>query len=85
MSSTIEAEPTGIRRDEKGRPIAADGYPISGLAHAKTIAAIPDLSVSTIYAMIASGELESRPFGRSRRVPWAAVRKMFLETQDGDA
>ena len=84
MNSTIEVDSEVIRRDEKGRPIAADGYPTSGSAPAKTIAPIADLSVSTIYAMIASGELPSKPFGRSRRVPWSAVRKMFLE-EGGDA
>lgn len=28
-----------LRHDDKGRPIAEDGYPISGLAHVKEVAA----------------------------------------------
>lgn len=65
-------------RDEKGRPIAADGYPTGGLARAREVAAFAGLAMSTIYAMIASGELPSKPFGRSRRVPWSVVRANFL-------
>lgn len=76
--STNETQPRALRRDEKGRPLAEDGYPISGLAHVKTIAAIADMSKSAIYQMIASGELPSRPFGRSRRVEWRVVRETFL-------
>lgn len=73
-----------IRHDRKGRPLAEDGYPKSGLAHVKEVAAASSLSTSTIYQMVASGELPSRPFGRARRVEWAVVRRMFLtpELQD---
>ena len=71
-----------ICKDEKGRPIAEDGYPISGLATAAEVAAVSSLARSTVYLMMSTGELESRPFGRSRRVPWSAVRRMFLETPD---
>jgi excisionase family DNA binding protein len=68
-----------IFRDERGRPCAADGWPISGLATVQEVASVSGLAPSTIYQMIASGELESRRFGRSLRVPWSLVRSMFLD------
>ncbi len=74
MSQTPE-----IFRDEKGRPCAADGWPISGLATVQEVATVSRLSLSKIYLMIASGEMESRRVGRSLRVPWSVVRSMFLD------
>ncbi len=79
---TAEAETaTEFRRDDKGRPIAEDGWPKAGLAHAKEAAAYSSHAISTIYAMIASGELPSQSFGRSRRVPWVEVRRKFTPHQ----
>jgi excisionase family DNA binding protein len=74
MSQTPE-----IFRDERGRPCAADGWPISGLATVQEVVSVSGLAASTVYQMLSSGELESRQFGRSRRIPWAAVRTMFLD------
>lgn len=71
------SEATAIRRDEKGRPVAEDGYPRGGMAKADEIASFGDIGLSTAYALIASGELPSQAFGRSRRVPWASVRQFF--------
>ncbi|APZ96934.1 hypothetical protein [Fuerstiella marisgermanici] len=77
--NTAEAETaTEFKRDDKGRPIAEDGYPLAGNATAREVSTVASLAISTIYAMIASGELESRAFGRSRRVPWTEVRRKFL-------
>lgn len=78
MSTATVNEPDELRRDEQGRLLAADGWPVSGLAHVKTIAAIADMSKSAIYQMISNGTLESKPFGRARRVPWSVVREKFL-------
>ena len=68
----------GIKRDERGRPVAQDGYPTAGLASVREVASASSLSVGQIYAMINAGQLPSKRFGRSVRVPWAAVRKSFL-------
>lgn len=76
MTSTLE-----LLRDEKGRPLAEDGWPMSGLAQVREIAAASSLSTSTIYQMISDGSLPSRPFGRARRVEWAVVRRLFLTPQ----
>lgn len=67
-----------IRRDERGRPIGEDNYPISGLASVAEVALVSGLSVGLVYKMIHAGELESRRFGRSVRVPWAALRESGL-------
>lgn len=67
-----------VRKDERGRPIADDGYPLAGLASVREVANASALSVGAIYLMINSGELESRRFGRSVRVPWQAVRETFF-------
>ena len=79
MSVTLEVQT--ITQDSKGRPVATDGYPVSGLATAKEVATVTGLSLSSIYGMITSGKLPSRPFGRSRRVEWIVVRRMFLSPQ----
>ena len=67
-----------IRRDERGRPIGEDNYPISGLASVSEVALVSGLSVGLIYKMIHAGELEVRRFGRSVRVPWASLRESGL-------
>jgi excisionase family DNA binding protein len=66
-----------IQTDDRGRPIAADGYPISGLATVDEAAAAMALSRSQIYAMIQRGELQAKRFGRACRVPWSAVRELI--------
>ncbi|MFO1000878.1 MAG: hypothetical protein U0936_11090 [Planctomycetaceae bacterium] len=48
----IQADEKAFRRDEKGRPIAADGYPLTGLASVAEVVAATGLSRSQIYAMI---------------------------------
>ena len=70
---TLEADP--IRRDERGRPIAEDGYPISGLASVNEVSALTSLSIGQVYKMVHAGDLESIRFGRSVRVPWTALRE----------
>ena len=67
-----------FRRDDKGRPIAEDGWPISGLACIDEVIAASGLSRSKIYQGMASGNIPSRRFGRSKRVEWAVVRRLFL-------
>lgn len=76
------SESTEILRDEKGRPIADDGYPKGGLAKVTELPAPTGLALSTLYAMIQNGHLPSKAFGRSRRVEWAVVRKMFLDSEE---
>lgn len=71
----------GVTRDEKGRPLADDGWPVSGLATVAEVCAASSISRSQVYAMLQAGKLPSRQFGRSRRIPWSIVREVFL--QDG--
>lgn len=66
-----------IQTDDRGRPIAADGYPISGLATVEEAAAAMALSRSQIYAMIQRGELQAKRFGRACRIPWSAIRELI--------
>lgn len=76
MQNTETTRP--FAKDEKGRPIADDGYPVSGLATINELAAIVSLSRSKIYQKINDGSIPSVTFGRSRRVQWPVVRKLFL-------
>lgn len=76
------SEATAIRRDEKGRPVAEDGYPIGGLANATEIATATNLGLSTVYAMFSSGEIPTKAFGRSRRAEWSVVRQMFFSGEE---
>jgi excisionase family DNA binding protein len=71
----IQVDETNLRRDEKGRPIAADGYPLTGLASVAEVVAATGLSRSQIYAMIQRGDLATKRFGRSVRVPWHLLRE----------
>ncbi len=71
---------TEIQRDEKGRVIAADGWPTTGLATISEAIAISGLSRSKIYDMIARQQLESRRFGKSRRITWGSLRAAFMMT-----
>ena len=66
------------RRDDLGRPIADDGYPLSGMAKIQEIVALSGLSRSTVYGML-DVELPTQYFGRCRRVPWPNVRRVFLD------
>ena len=61
-------------RDERGRPVGPDGYPLSGLASVNEVVAATGLSRSQIYAMIQRGEIATKRFGRSVRVPWQLLR-----------
>lgn len=67
-----------IMRDEDGRPVAEDGYPMGGLASISEVATASSLSVAMIYKMISGGDLECRRIGRSVRIPWSAVREAGL-------
>ena len=69
---------TEIQRDERGRVIAADGWPVSGLATISEAMAVSGLSRSKVYSMLSKGELESRTFGKSRRIPWPILRETFM-------
>ena len=73
-NTMIQVEEVNLRRDEKGRPIAADGYPLTGLASVAEVVAATGLSRSQIYAMIQRGDLATKRFGRSVRVPWQLLR-----------
>ena len=70
----IKSVEPNLRRDEKGRPVAADGYPLTGLASVAEVVAASGLSRSQIYNMIQRGELRTKRFGRSVRVPWQLLR-----------
>lgn len=72
---------TDIKRDEKGRILAPDGWPISGCATIREGKAASGLSTSKLYNMIAADELETKRFGRSRRITWASLRKAFLSSE----
>jgi hypothetical protein len=77
-----ETENTGgIKRDEKGRILAADGWPISGCATFREGKSLSGLSISKLYNMANAGELETKQFGRSRRITWASLRKAFLSSE----
>ena len=66
-------------RDESGRLLAADGWPLGGLATVTEGVQASGLSRSKIYDMITVGDLQTRRFGRSVRIPWRDVRAVFLE------
>ena len=75
------AQPTRfdeLRRDDLGRMVAADGYPLAGLAFIDDATAIGAMSRSHIYSMVRNGELEAKRFGRSCRITWASIRQAFL-------
>ena len=70
-----------MKRDEYGRPIADDGYPIAGLGTINEAVAVSRLSRSQIYNMINRHELEAVRFGRSRRITWQSLRETFLTSE----
>ncbi len=69
---------TEIQRDEKGRVIAADGWPMAGLATVAEAVILSGLSKSKVYDMLSREQLESRRFGKSRRITWASLRAVFM-------
>lgn len=73
----VDMTPTAT--DDKGRPIADDGYPVSGLATVEEASAVLALSKSQIYAMIATKQLASKSFGRAKRVLWSSIRDLLAE------
>jgi len=72
-----------ITRDERGRVLAKDGYPTAGMGSITEVVAISGLSRSMIYLMINRGELETKRFGKARRVTWASIRSAFLTSEVG--
>ncbi|HIE99924.1 MAG TPA: AlpA family phage regulatory protein [Planctomycetes bacterium] len=82
-AAEVPANPQFVR-DDKGRPIAEDGWPISGLACIDEVIAVSGLSRSKVYQQMAKGDIPSRRFGRSRRVEWAVVRRLFLTSEMQD-
>lgn len=78
MSAVLDTE---FRRDDQGRAVLADGYPAAGLAVIDEVVAVSGLSRSKVYSML-DREIPTRRFGRSRRVEWAVVRKLFLTPAD---
>ena len=74
-------EETDIKRDEKGRVLAPDGWPVSGCGTINEGVAVSSLSRSKLYNMIESGELETKRFGKSVRITWASLRKTFLSSE----
>lgn len=78
MTTTMD-ETQVLRRDEQGRVVADDGYPVVGLATIAEAVTISGLSRSHIYSLLSRGELVAKRFGRSRRITWASLRAAFLE------
>lgn len=76
MSKTNDSR--NFRRDDHGRPIADDGYPLTGNARVCEVAMAAGIAQSSVYLMIARGELPTQRFGRAIRVPWSVVRERFL-------
>lgn len=68
-----------LKRDESGRLLADDGYPVGGMATVNEVVAVSSLARSTIYKMIDEGELPVARFGRAVRIKWSDVRQMFLD------
>ena len=77
-TATIEND-TDLRRDDRGRMVASDGYPLAGLAKIEEATVVSGLSRSHIYTLIRRGDLEAKRFGRSCRITWASLRSQFLQ------
>lgn len=67
-----------LKRDESGRLLGNDGYPLGGLATVNECVAATGISKSKLYDMIDTGELSVKRFGRSVRIPWTTVRAVFF-------
>jgi len=74
---------TEIQRDELGRVVGDDGYPIGGMATINEAVAVSGLSRSKIYDMITREQLEAKRFGKSRRITWQSLRGAFLTSEVG--
>jgi len=70
-----------IQRDEKGRILHPDGWPLSGCATIAEAMAVSSLSRSKIYLMITQHDLEAKKFGKARRITWQSLRKAFLTSE----
>ena len=79
MSTATVDDAQDLRRDDRGRVVARDGYPLAGLATIDEATAISRMSRSYIYGMIGRGDLDAKRFGRSCRITWASIRAAFLE------
>ncbi|HIE96900.1 MAG TPA: DNA-binding protein [Fuerstia sp.] len=62
--------------DSQGRVLNADGMPAGGLASVTDVVRVTQFSKAYVYKLIADGDLESKRFGRSVRVPWSVVRSI---------
>ncbi|GAB5444941.1 MAG: hypothetical protein Fues2KO_52900 [Fuerstiella sp.] len=71
-----------VGRDDLGRPIAADGWPVGGLATVKELVAFTGMSRGKLYVML-DGPIPSIRIGGNRRVDWRIVRKLFGEASAG--
>lgn len=54
-----------------------------GLATLKEAQRFLRVSQSTIYVLMQSGELASTKIGRSRRIPWSALRELVARSLVG--
>ena len=73
---------TELKRDESGRLLADDGYPLGGLATVNEVVAVSGLARSTVYQMISTGDLPVKRFGRAVRVRWSDTRAIFLDDEN---
>jgi len=70
-----------MQTDNAGRPVAADGWPVAGLAKVAEARLFLGLSRSKLYGMMQQGVLPSQTFGKSRRIRWAELRRVAGEAQ----
>jgi len=68
-----------MQKDNAGRPVAADGWPVAGLAKVDEARLFLALSRSKLYELLRSGALASQTFGKSRRIRWAELRRVAGE------
>ena len=68
-----------LTRDESGRLLGPDGWPVGGLASVHEITTATGLSRSAVYKMISDRKLPVKRFGRSVRVSWQVVRSVFFD------
>lgn len=70
-----------MQTDATGRPVAADGWPVAGLARIDEARLYLGLSRSKLYSMLQQGLLSSQTFGKARRIRWAELRRVAGEVQ----
>jgi excisionase family DNA binding protein len=68
-----------MQTDNAGRPVAADGWPVAGLAKVDEARLFLGLSRSKVYGLLQSGALQSQTFGKSRRIRWTELRRVAGE------